>query len=271
MIHFLSSMNVDRCIADADILVDMAHVLMLSKRNIIERETAQVLLKALLGLYDQGIPDSVFDDRFEDIHAGIESYLVSTTGEEAGGRLHIGRSRNDEVAACIRMRVREDITRQLAILVSLRNVLLDRAEENISTVMPGFTHLQHAQPTTLAHHLLSYEAAFARDFERLSESFSRVNKSPSRCCGICIDGVSDRSRSHRIATRVRRHPREHDGRRCLTRLCPRSTIRPLHSHDTREPTLRRTGPLVFSVRTVRGSRRCLLLDEFDHATEEEPG
>jgi len=171
MIHFLSSMNVDRCIADADILVDMAHVLMLSKRNIIERETAQVLLKALLGLYDQGIPDSVFDDRFEDIHAGIESYLVSTTGEEAGGRLHIGRSRNDEVAACIRMRVREDITRQLAILVSLRNVLLDRAEENISTVMPGFTHLQHAQPTT-SHTISSrtrlHSPAISRDFPNRS-------------------------------------------------------------------------------------------------------
>jgi len=188
MMHFLSSMNADRCIADADILVDMAHVLMLSKRNIIGRETARVLLGALLRLYDHGIPDSVFDDRFEDIHAGIESHLVSSIGEEAGGRLHIGRSRNDEVAACLRMRVREDVTRQLAILVSLRSVLLDRAEENTATVMPGFTHLQHAQPTTLAHYLLSHEAAFARDFERLSEAFSRVNKCPLGAAAFASTG-----------------------------------------------------------------------------------
>jgi len=86
------------------------------------------------------------------------------------------------------MRVREDITRQLAILVSLRRVLLDRAEENIGTVMPGFTHLQHAQPTTLAHHLLSHEAAFARDFERLSEAFPRVNKCPLGAAAFASTG-----------------------------------------------------------------------------------
>lgn len=178
MMHFLSSMDADRCIADADILVDMAHVLMLAKKNIIGKETAKQLLGALLGLYDNGIPDFVFDDRFEDIHAGIESYLVSSIGEDAGGRLHIGRSRNDEVATCIRMRVREDIARQLAILVSLRGILLDLAGDHTGTVMPGFTHLQHAQPTTLAHHLLAHEAAFARDFERLCGAYSRTNRCP---------------------------------------------------------------------------------------------
>jgi argininosuccinate lyase len=178
MMHFLSSMNADRCIADADILVDMAHVLMLSKKNIIGKQVAKEILGALLDLYDNGIPDCAFDDRFEDIHAGIESYLVSTIGEEAGGRLHIGRSRNDEVATCLRMRVREDIARQLAILVSLRGILLERAGDHTGTVMPGFTHLQHAQPTTLAHHLLAHEAAFARDFERLFEAYSRVNRCP---------------------------------------------------------------------------------------------
>ncbi len=188
MMHFLSSMDADRCIADADILVDMAHVLMLSKKNIIDRKTTQALLAALLDLYDNGIPDSAFDDRFEDIHAGIESYLISTIGEESGGRLHIGRSRNDEVATCLRMRVREDIARQLAILLSLRKVLLDRAGENMETVMPGFTHLQHAQPTTLAHHLLAHEAAFSRDFERLSDAFSRVNRCPLGAAAFASTG-----------------------------------------------------------------------------------
>ncbi|MCQ8894244.1 MAG: argininosuccinate lyase [Methanolinea sp.] len=178
MVHFLSSMDADRCIADADILVDIAHVLMLSQKRIIERKTAQDLLAALLDLYDNGIPESVFDERFEDVHAGIESYLIAKIGEETGGRLHIGRSRNDEVATCLRIRVREDVTRQLSILLGLRQVLLARAEEHGTTVMPGFTHLQYAQPTTLAHHLLSHEAAFARDCERLREAFSRINRCP---------------------------------------------------------------------------------------------
>lgn len=176
--HFLSSMGADRNIADADIMVDIAHVLMLSRQKIIGREHAQQLLRALLDLYDNGIPDTAFHDRFEDIHAGIESLIIATVGEEAGGRLHIGRSRNDEVATCLRLRVREDITRQLSILISLRETLLSLAEVHMETFMPGFTHLQHAQPTTLGHHLLSHEAAFGRDFQRLAEALSRVNMCP---------------------------------------------------------------------------------------------
>ena len=176
--HFLSSMGADRYIADADILVDIAHVLMLSRQKIIGEETTRQLLRALLGLYDNGIPEAAFDDRFEDIHAGIETLLISTTGEENGGRLHIGRSRNDEIATCLRLRVREDLTRQLSILVSLRETLIGLAEMHVDTVMPGFTHLQYAQPTTLAHHLLAHEAAFSRDFQRLAGALSRVDWCP---------------------------------------------------------------------------------------------
>ncbi|HII77210.1 MAG TPA: argininosuccinate lyase [Methanolinea sp.] len=178
MMHFLSSMGADRCIADADILVDIAHVLMLSRQKIIGKEQAGRLLETLLELYENGIPEAAFDDRFEDIHAGIETLLIATIGEDAGGRLHIGRSRNDEVATCIRLRVRDDLVRQLSILIRMREVLLDLAGEHIESVMPGFTHLQHAQPTTLAHHLLAHEAAFARDYQRLSGALSRVDWCP---------------------------------------------------------------------------------------------
>ena len=101
MMHFLSSMRSDRYIADADVLVDLAHVLMLEKQKIINKDIAGQLLAALLGIYDEGIPEEVFDDRFEDIHAGIESLLVESLGAEVGGRMHMGRSRNDEVATCI--------------------------------------------------------------------------------------------------------------------------------------------------------------------------
>jgi len=178
MMHFLSSMNADRYIADADILVDIAHVLMLSRQRIIEREPARQLLMGLLDFYDNGIPAAAFDDRFEDIHAGIETLLISQIGEEAGGRLHIGRSRNDEVATCLRLRVRDDIVRQLSILNSLRQILISLAEEHVDTIMPGFTHLQYAQPTTLAHHLLAHEAVFSRDFQRIAGALGRVDLCP---------------------------------------------------------------------------------------------
>ncbi len=188
MMHFLSSMRSDRCIADADILVDLAHVLMLEKQKIIDHDVAKQLLLALLELHDDGIPEEVFDDRFEDVHAGIESLLVESIGVDVGGRMHMGRSRNDEVATCIRIRVREELLKQLSALLKVRRVLMALSEKHIDTVMPGFTHMQHAQPTTLAHHLLSYEQAFSRDFDRLSETYVRVNQSPLGAAAFASTG-----------------------------------------------------------------------------------
>jgi argininosuccinate lyase len=176
--EFLSSMDADRWIAGADILVDIAHLLMLRRQDLIEKDAARSVMQVLLELYDQGIPEEVFMDRFEDIHAGIEAYLIGRTGEEQGGRLHTGRSRNDEVATCIRIRLRQELLGLMGELIQLREILLDLAAHNETTVMPGFTHLQHAQPTTLAHHLAAYEEAFARDFERFQSAFGRVNRSP---------------------------------------------------------------------------------------------
>jgi argininosuccinate lyase len=188
MMHFLSSMRSDRCIADADILVDLAHVLMLEKQKIIDRDIAKQLLSALLELFDKGIPDEVFDERFEDVHAGIESFLIESVGAEAGGRMHMGRSRNDEVATCIRIKLREDMLKQMSALLKVREVLVALAEQHIETVMPGFTHMQHAQPTTLAHHLLAYEQAFSRDFDRLKDTYVRVNQSPLGAAAFASTG-----------------------------------------------------------------------------------
>jgi argininosuccinate lyase len=171
-------MEADRWIAEADILVDIAHLLMLRRQDLVETDAARAIMQVLLDLYDQGIPAEVFDKQFEDIHAGIEAYLIGRTGEERGGRLHTGRSRNDQVATCIRIRLRKELTGLMGELILLRETLLDRAAHHEVTVMPGFTHLQHAQPTTLAHHLAAYEEAFARDFERFQAAFGRVNRSP---------------------------------------------------------------------------------------------
>ena len=188
MMHFLSSMRSDRCIAEADILVDLAHVLMLEKQKIIEPDTAKQLLSALLELFDEGIPEEVFDEQFEDVHAGLESLLVESLGVEVGGRMHMGRSRNDEVATCIRIRLREDLLKQMSALLKVREVLVALAGLHIEAVMPGFTHMQHAQPTTLAHHLLAYEQAFSRDFDRLRDAYVRVNLSPLGAAAFASTG-----------------------------------------------------------------------------------
>jgi argininosuccinate lyase len=188
MMHFLSSMRSDRFIADADILVDLAHVLMLEKQKIIDHDVSKQILTALLELFDEGIPEEVFDDRFEDVHAGIESLLIESVGLEVGGRMHMGRSRNDEVATCIRIKLREELLKQMSALLKVRKVLIALAEKHSNSAMPGFTHMQHAQPTTLAHHLLAYEQAFSRDFDRLKDAYVRVNQSPLGAAAFASTG-----------------------------------------------------------------------------------
>ncbi|HVP25473.1 MAG TPA: argininosuccinate lyase [Methanomicrobiales archaeon] len=186
--RFLSSMEADRRIAEADVLVDMAHLLMLRRRDLIGDEHARAIMEVLLEFDEEGLPEEVFDDRYEDLHAGIEAYLIDRLGEETGGRIHAGRSRNDEVSACIRIRARDDLIGLMAATTRLREVLLTLAGEHTGTVMPGFTHLQHAQPTTLAHHLLAYEEAFSRDFARLRSAYTRVNESPLGAAAFASTG-----------------------------------------------------------------------------------
>jgi argininosuccinate lyase len=186
--QFLSSMDADRNIAMADVHVDIAHLLMLIRQNVIDHDNAAAIMRVLLGMKRTGVPEEAFSDHFEDIHAGIESILIAAAGEEAGGRLHMGRSRNDEVAACIRLCLRDELIEQLGSLLKLREVLLECAQQHRESFMPGFTHLQYAQPTTLTHHLLAYEQAFSRDFDRLNEAFSRVNQSPLGAAAFASTG-----------------------------------------------------------------------------------
>jgi len=176
--RYLSSMEADKQIALSDIRVDIAHILMLKKQNLIDGVSAKKLLTALQGYLENGLPEDAFDMTREDIHAGIEAQLIADAGSDAGGRMHLGRSRNDEVATCLRMRTRELLIDTLTALFELRQSLISRAEEHTTTIMPGFTHLQHAQPTTLAHYLLAYESLFARDTSRLFDAYTRVNISP---------------------------------------------------------------------------------------------
>ncbi len=184
----LSSMEADRNIASSDVLVDMAHLVMLTRQRIVNETHAKTLMRELLEMYESGVPIDAYDPSCEDIHAGIETVLTKKTGGDAGGRLHIGRSRNDEVATCLRIRTRDTILDQLEAVNRLRTALLEVADDHVRTVMPGFTHLQHAQPVTLAHHLLAYEQMFARDFDRLFDALRRVNYSPLGAAALASTG-----------------------------------------------------------------------------------
>ncbi|WP_267641430.1 argininosuccinate lyase [Haloarchaeobius amylolyticus] len=171
---FLSSLDDDERIFAADVAVDRAHVVMLAEQGIVDAETAGTILQALNVVEVEGhamLPDG------EDVHEAIESAVIEQVGPE-GGKMHTARSRNDEVATCIRLRLREDVLEAIEAVCDLRAALVAGAEEHADTVMPGFTHLQHAQPTTVGHYLLSYEQALARDTARLFDAFERVNQSP---------------------------------------------------------------------------------------------
>ncbi|MFC7237542.1 argininosuccinate lyase [Saliphagus sp. GCM10025317] len=171
---FLSSLAADERIFEADLAVDRAHVVMLAECGIIEDDTAADILRALDAIEVDGhasLPDG------EDVHEAIETAVIDEVGAD-GGKMHTARSRNDEVAACIRYRLREDVLEALEATLALREALAAVASEHVETTMPGYTHLQPAQPTTVAHWALSYEGTIRRDTERLLEAYARINVSP---------------------------------------------------------------------------------------------
>ncbi len=188
ILRYTSSMEADRRIFEADIAVDLAHTVMLREQGIISKEDGSKILGGLLRIRDEGMEK--LDFSYEDIHISLESRLIDMVGEDVGGRMHSGRSRNDEVATCIRLALREDLAGLLEEIYALRNTLLILAEKHINTLMPGFTHLQHAQPTTFAHHLCAHEAALDRDFDRALDAFSRVNLCPLGAAAFASTGFN---------------------------------------------------------------------------------
>ncbi len=171
---FLSSLAADRRLFAADIAVDRAHVVMLAERGIVAEDTAGEILEALAEIEAAGhdaLPGG------EDVHEAIETAVIDRVGPE-GGRMHTARSRNDEVATCIRYRLREELLELCERLCEARERLLAVAAAESETAMPGYTHRQPAQPTTVAHWALSYEAALARDTDRLFDAYDRLDRSP---------------------------------------------------------------------------------------------
>ena len=178
MEDFHSSIGFDCRMYREDITGSIAHAQMLGKQGIIPQEDAEKIVRGLKEiLIDIEAGKIEFSAQAEDIHMNIENLLAQRIGE-AGKRLHTGRSRNDQVALDIRMYQRRRIKRLIELLKALEEVILKIARAHLETIMPGYTHLQKAQPITLAHHAMAYFQMFARDIERLKDCYKRTNICP---------------------------------------------------------------------------------------------
>jgi len=176
--EFTASINFDKRLYHQDIRGSIAHASMLGKQGIIPVEDVEKIvngLKAILGQIEAGTFD--FSVSLEDIHMNIEARLSQRIGD-AGKRLHTGRSRNDQVALDIRLYLRDELVEISAYIDLLIDSLLFQAEENITVIMPGFTHLQTAQPILFSHHMLAYHEMLKRDKARMEDCLKRTNVLP---------------------------------------------------------------------------------------------
>ena len=175
---FNSSIHVDSRMYKEDIQGSLAHASMLGKQNIIPGEASDRITSGLLEILkriDNGVIS--IDETSEDIHSFIESTLTYYIGDY-GKMLHTGRSRNDQVTLDFRLYLKNAITDLKEDIIALEEVLLEKANENIDTIMPGYTHLQKAQPITFAHHILAYAEMLKRDYGRLTDCYKRLDEMP---------------------------------------------------------------------------------------------
>lgn len=178
MVKINSSISFDKQLYKQDIAGSIAHANMLAKQKIISTADAKAIVGGLNNiLRDIETGKFEFKDSLEDIHMNIEAALKDRIGE-AASRLHTARSRNDQVATDFRLYVRDAFDALDGLLINLQLALLDKAGEHASTIMPGFTHLQVAQPITFGHHLLAYVEMFSRDRSRAADARKRLNESP---------------------------------------------------------------------------------------------
>ena len=213
---FNSSIRFDCKMYKEDITGSMAHAAMLAGRGIISQKDAEVLIDGLQGILDDLNTGKLeIDLSCEDIHMFVEQVLTERIGD-VGKKLHTARSRNDQVALDLRMYLRSQIDEITTLIKDVIEAILKQAEENKSVIMPGYTHLQRAQPILFSHHLMAYAMMLLRDLDRLSDCRKRMNISPIGCCALAgttydtdrefeakqlgfdgiamnsIDGVSDR-------------------------------------------------------------------------------
>ncbi len=176
--HFNASISFDQRFLKQDIEGSIAHVVMLAKQGILTKEEKDAILKGLTGIReDVESGKLLITEEYEDIHSFVEANLIERIGD-AGKKLHTGRSRNDQVALDMRLYIRLEVLYVDELLKELLSTLLKIMEDNTETYMPGFTHLQKAQPVTLAHHVGAYFEMFKRDRLRLKDIYHRMNYCP---------------------------------------------------------------------------------------------
>lgn len=176
--EYTASILFDKELAEEDIQGSMAHVTMLGKCGILPMEDVETikngLQKVLVKIRSGEMEYTIAN---EDIHMNIEKALIDLIGP-VGGKLHTGRSRNDQVATDMHLYLRKRVVEFVGLLQKLQEALIEQAKANIDTIIPGYTHLQRAQPILLAHHLMAYVSMFGRDIERLQDSYKRINVLP---------------------------------------------------------------------------------------------
>jgi argininosuccinate lyase len=176
--EFGASIPFDQELVEEDIEGSIAHVTMLGKCGILPNKDVEKIKNGLLTLLEKAKQGKLeFSVAYEDIHLNIEKMLIDEIGP-VGGKLHTGRSRNDQVATDMHLYLRKRVTEIITLIGQLQKVLVEKAEEHVETIVPGYTHLQRAQPISFAHHLLAYFWMLERDRERFRESLKRINKSP---------------------------------------------------------------------------------------------
>ncbi|MEJ2034539.1 MAG: argininosuccinate lyase, partial [Deltaproteobacteria bacterium] len=186
---FTASIHFDARLATHDIAGSRAHARMLARQGLITAAECEEILRGLTeieGEIERG--EFVFRPELEDIHMNIEKTLVEKIGA-AGEKLHTARSRNDQVALDIRLYLREESGRLQALLIDLQKALVVLARRHLGMVMPGYTHLQRAQPVLLSHHLLAYYEMFRRDRERLADGLKRINIMPLGAAALAGTGL----------------------------------------------------------------------------------
>ncbi|WP_066187596.1 argininosuccinate lyase [Gracilibacillus timonensis] len=176
--EYTASIGFDQKLAQYDIQGSLAHVEMLAKCEIISQADAETIKQGLEKVAKKiEAGEAELSEINEDIHMNVEKLLTDEVGA-VGGKLHTGRSRNDQVALDMRLYLRDSLVTLVDLLAALQQALLKQANANLDTILPGYTHLQRAQPVLFAHHMMAYVSMFERDIERLRDSFKRVNRSP---------------------------------------------------------------------------------------------
>jgi argininosuccinate lyase len=182
--EFTESISFDRRLWRHDIRGSIAHAKMLGKQGIIPAKDAEAIVKGLNEIAEEIASGKFrFRPELEDIHMNIEAALVKKIGE-AGKRLHTARSRNDQVVLDLRLYLKEETKNIVSLAVKLQKTLLRIAARTVSTIMPGYTHLQRAQPVTLAHHLLAYVEMLQRDRDRFEDALKRMDVLPLGSCAL---------------------------------------------------------------------------------------